>query len=286
MLRFYIMTIVVILLSPLSLYGEEKVRLSYGGDVPALIVYSHYLENNSIMSVISREHGAQEEVLKKESFQEMEIKKDIELTSQSAVQLEKGSLEFLVSQEVANVVWEDNDRNETRSIRPRISEIKFDSTGRLQKKIELSELSYLSFPVIFPQEPITVGQSWSNTQEIKIADLFSIVLSINYKLEKILNLSGKEVAEILYSIQAELKSTEVTDDPVLLQKIDRLRASGIEKITISGKGKMGFDIAGHIPMSNTVSLVVETTKRFVVGRQRELRELIREIHKAEVWLSL
>lgn len=285
MRRYIVKSILItVLFVSATVYGSNEVSLFYKESSRPQNIYSHYLENNSVIVQVNQASESKEKVFKEDFFKELEIRKEVTVLPSSKM-LDK-DVQYLVSRETANVVWEESnlDKEEEYSLSTR--DIKFDSLGQHQDRINLSELSYVSIPVVFPKNPVKVGQSWSNGQEIQIEDDVYVDLIVNYKLEKVFNLSGKHVAEIVYNVKSELKGSEVTDDPAVLLKIERLRSNGIDKVFISGEGKMGFDLMNHQPLTHVFSLVVEIAKRYVVGTQREVREHVKEIHKAEVALTL
>jgi hypothetical protein len=266
--------------------AAEKVFLFYQHSASPLKGDTHYLENDTSIKILSRKGQSEDEVIRKDTFRSMEMRKKmiinpISLSSAASSQPAR----FFMRKEVIEVVREDSNAKRPQKLDSYSIENKFDSAGHMQQEMKLGELPYISFPVIFPQEPIEVGHRWSNTQEVEIEKGVSIALNVDYTLDRIVTISGYRTAEISFMVKAELKSTEVTDNPVLLQTIDMLRNRGIEKIGLSGTGKMAFNIDEHLPMLQTLDLVFETAQRRIGSTEREVSELIREIHKAEVLLA-
>ncbi|MFH1653386.1 MAG: hypothetical protein ABIE74_04945 [Pseudomonadota bacterium] len=268
--------------------GEEKkeVIISYGEYPKSLTAYTHYLESNTALKNISKEGGASDELRKKESFRELEVKKDIKVTSVSHMDLEEGSFRYLKNEEKISVIREESDGETRDKYKTFVNETKFDSTGLSQQPIDLAKLSFESFPIVFPRASLKVGQAWSNVQSAKIGDLVFLDLKVNCRLENIRTLAGEEVAEISYTVQSELKSTEVTEDPDMLQRIQLLRSKNIDRISVSGKGTLTFNLKKHLPEVHTMNMIIEVGQKFISTGKRELNDRIQEIYKAEAILSL
>lgn len=284
--------ILFFLFIPFNLYGGEPLSLFYSDSKAKMGGYSIYSENNTTVSVISQEGKAENEVKKTESFREVEARKELEISSIlneneiTDAPLTDVPFNFFAAKEKIDIVKDENSLGGNVKLQSYSNEIKFDRSGRPQDRPTLSNIPYTSLPVILPASPVEVGQGWSASLDLIVENDFPLTLDINYKLEKVSTLAGNKVAEITYTLTSELKSTEVTDNPAKLQIIDLLRERGVEKISISGNGKVAFSLDKNIPMVHSQNIVLETTQRFVTFEKREVRENIKEMSKAEAFLSL
>ena len=276
--------IALVMMLPMPSKASTGMLFAYRETEVPLKSIAHFLQNDTVVSVVGRKGEQENRVTRNESFRAMEIRKKVRVAELNQPIGSTSSVRYLLGKENAEVVWEDDSRGSAVKLRPQVTTFKFDSTGRHQEEMELRSLPYLSLPVIFPAEPIDEGHIWSETQEILVEGSLPMKIRTDYRFTRMLTLAGQKVAEIRYEIQGALKSTEVTDNPGLLRAIEQLRSRGFERIELSGTGRMTFNVSKGTPMVHVVDLTVSTMQRSLTLVRSEVTERITELHKAEAML--
>lgn len=275
----------LLLLSSWALAATSPVRLSYPNESRDYVGQTHYLETTTKIKTISRKNKGLDENVRMESFRQIQVAQEVHLQPRGLSSGDEAHSGLLVTTKT-RVIREETERGSPRHLLTRILHTRMDTYGEPQDQLRLSDLPYLSFPVIFPGHPIKVGDEWRDRITVLAYETLPIDINIRYGLKRLQSLARQQIAEITYTITAELKTTEITSAPTLSQRIEQMRTRGMERIAISGKGSMSFNLAKQIPMVQTLDFVVELTEHFVIGNTRELQESIREIHKAEVFRAL
>jgi len=159
-----------------------------------------------------------------------------------------------------------------------------ESLGRLNIPFSMLQLPFSGIPVTFPQEPVNENQEWSGSFDFKDGDLPPLNLKQNFTLKKILTIGDHTVAEIDYTVQTQLRSTDLGNDSIVQQKIQQLQNNNIESLSYDGKGSLTFDFtSGHIH-THTLTLTQRLSQVVILNNSRTLKETVTTHEFAEALL--
>jgi hypothetical protein len=272
-----------------SLAGaSQDVSLRYGETGSPLTAYGHYLESELDVRVTSggEDGTAAENVVKKESATSLDTRKEFELRSLKDSETGEGARSYYIMNEKVTALRADGPGGKKAEGRIHHSATKMDSLGNPQTPSSLVDFPYASFPFILPEQAVHEGDRWVSPLLIITADGSEIDVQVSYSLTRIANRDGMRIADIEYRLAGELTSTDVTDDAGRLTRIDEMRRKGIEKISLSGTGRVGFDIDKHIPAMHVTDLVLEIAAKNIEPSRMVQQERTVEMHKAEAMLAL
>lgn len=292
-MRTMIRTVVMLLwigaiMGTQSAFASEDVSLRFQETASPLTAYGHYLENELDVRVTSQggAQAASESVNKDESTTTLDTRKRLELLPLKEGDAGEGTRSFYVMNEKVAVLRADGQSARNASGQTRLAAMRMDALGNPQAPTSLVDFAYASFPIILPEDAVREGSHWGAALLVMTPDGSELDVHVTYTLTHIAHRDGRHIADIEYRLAGELTSTDVTDDASKLTRIDEMRRRGLEKISLSGTGRVGFDIDRHLPAIHVTDLILETAGKSIAQSQMVQREKTVEMHKAEAILAL
>ena len=277
--RFFQTGILVLLVSwSFVLLGEEPSFSLFFRPNPVPLTYlaTYHAQTTDVLN-ISQASG-EDQILKNTSIDTIEVQKDLTRIVPGGV-TETGEGASPAAQtletEVRQYFIKKVDKGRpAKSIQPQQKKIRQSATGRMIEPFEMEDVVAFGLPISFPTELVGIGSAWDKKSEIRGEDLPVMTLHQDYKLNRVIDLNNRKVAEIDYSFRAGLQTTQITNDPEILSKISELKGHNIESVSFEGAGRVAFDIERGTQVTQDLTMNRRIRKTTIRGEERIMQDLL------------
>lgn len=262
---------------------QKKVLLQFGLTAQPLnyLAVFHLVETD--LMNIAMETG-ESKVLKRERTQYVETRKELNRRAAAAdtpFMEETGQAPLLENKTKLHILKNETEAGSEKTAKPATIRSNQFVNGRLVQPFDLADLATQGFPILLDAQKIAPNSEWVRPIDFKTEGLPSLAFDTKYTVAAFKELAGHPIIEVTYAFATVLRSTLISQDPLLQQKVADLKREDVESVEYKGQGRFTFDYGGGFVLTHSLTLTEKIRKSFIEGRQRKLQDLLRIYEYAE-----